>query len=209
MQLEQKLLRTQMNPHFIFNSLASIESFIYENEPKEAGMYLSKFARLIRLILENSASEYITLEKEIETLNFYLSLEKLRLNDNLYYSIEIDSSVSLDQIYLPPMLTQPFIENAIEHGFRGMKEAGKLNVSFKVSEGILEVQITDNGMGIAQSQQQKDLNKTHKSMAIQITQERLKFLNKNKKRKLNFAVTELLNDKNENKGTKVLFEVPL
>lgn len=208
-QFEQKLLRIQMNPHFIFNSLASIESFIYEHQPKEAGVYLSNFSRLIRLILENSASEYIPLEKEIETLNFYLSLEKLRLNDNLEYSIEVDKTINPDEIHLPPMLTQPFIENAIEHGFRGIEQKGVINVLFSLNDHCLKVEVTDNGIGIAQAQQQKELHSHHKSLAMQITQERLNLLNKSKKRKLDFTVTDLLNSEGENKGTKIIFTIPL
>lgn len=207
-RLEQKLLRTQMNPHFIFNSLTGIESFIYEHQPKEAGNYLSQFARLMRLILENSASEYISLDKEVETLNYYLSLQKLRLNDNLKYNIEVDPSINTRQILIPPMLTQPFLENSIEHGFRGLKECGEIELSFKLKEDYLEIKITDNGVGIVQAQQQKDLYKEHKSMAMQITYERLKFLNKSKKQKLFFSIRELT-ENDAKKGTEVLFSIPV
>ena len=207
-QFEQKLLRTQMNPHFIFNSLASIESFIYEHQPKEAGEYLTSFSRLMRLILENSKSEYITLEKEIETLKFYLSLEKLRLNDKLNYSIDIKDIIHIDQVFLPPMLAQPFIENAIEHGFRGIEQTGYIFVLFSLKEKYLEVQITDNGIGIAEAQE-KELHKTHRSMAMEITQERLKILNKAKKQKMVFTVTDLFNENQENKGTKIVFSIPV
>lgn len=207
-EFKQKLLRTQMNPHFIFNSLASIESFIYEHQPKEAGIYLSSFAKLMRLILENSASEYISLEKEIETLNYYLSLQKMRLDDNLDFKIEIDSSVNPEEIELPPMLAQPFIENAIEHGFRGIKHRGKILIKFSLAENNLEVQIIDNGVGIVQAQKQKDLNKLHKSMAMEITHERLSILNKSKKRKLHFTVTDLTCEQ-KTSGTKVIFSIPV
>lgn len=207
--LEQKLLRTQMNPHFIFNSLASIESFIYEHEPKEAGVYLSSFSRLMRLILENSSSEYITLEKEIETLNYYLSLQKLRLDGNLSYSIKVNKSIHNEEIYLPPMLTQPFIENAIEHGFRGANEQGNIKIIFSIKEDDLQVEVIDNGIGIEQAQQQKYLHHKHKSMAIEITIERLKFLNRSKKKKLTFDISDISNKKNGQSGTKVLFSIPL
>jgi tetratricopeptide (TPR) repeat protein len=207
-RLEQKLLRTQMNPHFIFNSLTGIESFIYEHQPKEAGNYLSQFARLMRLILENSALEYISLDKEIETLNYYLSLQKLRLNDNLEYSIEVDESIKTEQIFIPPMLAQPFIENSIEHGFRGLKECGKVNISFKLLDNYLEIKIIDNGIGIVQAQQQKDLYKEYKSMAMQITHERLKFLNKSKKQKLIFSIREI-SEESKKKGTEVTFTIPV
>lgn len=206
--LEQKLLRTQMNPHFIFNSLSSIESFIYEHQPKEAGNYLSQFALLMRLILENSASEYITLEKELETLKCYLSLQKLRLNDNLKYQIHVDDRINTEETRIPPMLTQPFIENVIEHGFRGIKECGVIDITFKLKEGYLEIRVIDNGIGLVQAQQQKELYKDHKSMAIGITYERLKFLNKSKKQKLIFSIKEA-SGKSDGKGTEVVFSIPV
>jgi LytS/YehU family sensor histidine kinase len=206
-KLEQKLLRAQMNPHFLFNSISSIESYIYEHQPKEAGDYLAQFARLMRLILENSAFEYITLDKEIETLQYYLSLQKLRLNDNLDYTIEIDPAIQTSQICIPPMLTQPFIENAIEHGFRGLKEAGKIHIVFSLKGDVLEVRISDNGIGIGQALQQKELYNSHKSMAMQITYERLKFLNKTKNKKMHFEIGEIAND--VKKGTEVLFSIPV
>ncbi|MBI2968987.1 MAG: tetratricopeptide repeat protein [Bacteroidetes bacterium] len=211
MQYEQKLLRTQMNPHFIFNSLASIESFIYEHQPKEAGMYLSRFARLMRLILETSAREYTTLDKEIEVLEHYFSLQKMRLNDNLEYSIEVAPSIIPEQTYLPPMLTQPFIENAIEHGFRGMVQKGSVHIAFRKEGNNMEVQITDNGIGMANAQQQEggETGCHHKPLAIQITKERLRFLNKSKKQKLDFAVADVKEEKGKSSGTKITFTIPL
>jgi len=207
-QFEQKLLRTQMNPHFIFNSLASIEIFIYDHQPKEAGVYLSSFARLMRLILENSTLEYITLEKEIEILNYYLSLQKVRLDDNLSYSIEVDENIYPSEIRLPPMLTQPFIENAIEHGFRGSKQVGEVKVSFRLKENNLQVEIVDNGIGIEKAHQQ-NLHKTHKSMATQITSERLAFLNRSKRKKLSFTIIDLATEGQGLTGTRVTFLIPL
>lgn len=208
-QFEQKLLRTQMNPHFIFNSLTSIESFLYDHQPLEACEYISSFSRLMRLILENSAFEDITLEKEIETLECYLTLQKLRLDDNLEYSIEVDKSIYTNEIHLPPMLTQPFIENAIEHGFRGIERTGIINIIFSLNNNNLQIQVIDNGIGIEQAQHQKDLYKTHKSMAMQITTERLKYLNKLKKQKLSFTISDLYLDQQENKGTKIIFSIPV
>ncbi|MFZ2205558.1 MAG: tetratricopeptide repeat protein [Minisyncoccia bacterium] len=208
-QFEQKLLRTQMNPHFIFNSLACIESFIYDHQPKEAGVYLSKFSRLMRLILENSASELISLDKEIEILNYYLSLQKLRLDDNLYYSIEIAEKIIPEQIFLPPMLMQPFIENSIEHGFRGRKQKGEIQISFYLIKNNLSVQIIDNGIGIEQAQQQKELHNSHKSMAMEITLERLKLLNKKKKKKLSFTMTDIGNKDKGHSGTEIIFSIPI
>jgi tetratricopeptide (TPR) repeat protein len=114
--LEQKLLRSQMNPHFIFNSLIAIQSFIYENNALTAGNYLSKFADLMRLILENSRQEYVKFEKEKKTLELYLELQALRFDQKFNYSIEVDPSIEMKGLKIPPMLAQPFLENAIEHG---------------------------------------------------------------------------------------------
>ena len=207
-QFEQKLLRTQMNPHFIFNSLAGIESFIYDHQPKEAGVYLSNFSRLMRLILENSASEYIPLNKEIEILNYYFSLQKMRLDDELSYVIEVDKQIDQEQLFLPPMLLQPFIENAIEHGFRGSSIVGEIKVMFHLIENNLQVEISDNGIGIEKAQNQKDLHKDHKSMAIQITMERLKYLNRSKKRKFSFTITDLGDKQTGKTGTRIIFSIP-
>jgi LytS/YehU family sensor histidine kinase len=210
-QLEQKLLRSQMNPHFIFNSLTTIESFIYENQPKEAGRYLSDFARLMRLILENSSEEYIPLNKEIKTLEYYLVLQKLRLEDNLTYHISAESIDDPENINIPPMLTQPFIENAIEHGFRGISKDGHIDVEFKIiNDDELQVQITDNGKGINSTLQDNPGNiSKHKSMALQITKERLIVLNKSKKRKVTFAISDISDETNHNTGTRVVFAIPL
>ncbi len=208
-QLEQKLLRSQMNPHFIFNSLATIESFIYENQPKEAGRYLSDFARLMRLILENSTVEYISLAKEIKTLEYYLVLQKLRLDDNLKFTIHVDENLDSELVMVPPMLTQPFIENAIEHGFRGSQQTGNILVSFKQLNEQLLVEVDDNGVGINKAMQTEEKNKKHKSMAMQITKERLSVLNRSKKQKLTFSISDISDSDKQTTGTKVVFSIPL
>jgi tetratricopeptide (TPR) repeat protein len=211
LQLEQKLLRSQMNPHFIFNSLTSIESFIYENQPKEAGKYLSDFARLMRLILENSSEEFIPLNKEIKTLEYYLVLQKLRLEDNLTYNITTNGIEDLESIYIPPMLTQPFIENSIEHGIRGNKNEGHIDIEFKMIESEhLQIQVTDNGKGIdSRSQTNNERKNNHKSMALQVTKERLQVLNKSKKQKVTFSISDLSHSAADKTGTKVIFTIPL
>jgi LytS/YehU family sensor histidine kinase len=163
----------------------------------------------MRLILENSSSEYISLEKEIETLNYYFALQKLRLDDKLSYEIIVDNAVNKRETMLPPMLTQPFIENAIEHGFRGGKEQGKIRVMFSIVENDLLVQVIDNGIGIEQVEKQKELYNQHKSMAIDTTKERLSLLNKAKRKKLAFSISDISNEKNGETGTKVVFSIPL
>jgi tetratricopeptide (TPR) repeat protein len=206
---EQKLLRTQMNPHFIFNSLTSIESFIYEHDPKTAGIYLSRFSRLMRLILENSTSELISLDKEVEMLNYYLSLQKMRLDDQLDYAIDVQDQLASEDVLLPPMLLQPFLENAIEHGLRGGDSRGEVLIFFSISEGELSIVITDNGIGIEKATQEKADYTKHKSLAVKITQERLELLNKARRKKLNFSIRDRSKEGQEVSGTEVKFSIPL
>jgi tetratricopeptide (TPR) repeat protein len=206
--LQQKLLQSQMDPHFIFNSLTAIESYIYEHQPKEAGNYLAQFSRLMRLMLENSSNEKISLTTETEMLEYYLLLQKLRLNGGLKYSIKTAENINPQNIMLPPMLLQPFVENVIEHGFRGLEEEGEVNIEFFLNGDMLHVKITDNGIGFYQSQQQKDRFSSHKSMAIDITQQRLKYLNRRSNHKFSLNIREI-DPAKANKGTEVLFTIPV
>jgi len=211
LQLEQKLLRTQMNPHFIFNALITIESYIYENEPKLAGKYLSDFSRLMRLILDSSVQEYIPLKKELETLRFYLELQKLRMDDNFSYTIDTSRIENLDEVNIPPMLTQPFVENAIEHGFRGKTKNGKIGIEYKlIDDADLQITVTDNGSGINHNPPTNaDGEKIHRISAMQITKERLIVLNKSRQKKVQFHISDIADEECAGTGTKVVFTVPL
>jgi tetratricopeptide (TPR) repeat protein len=208
MQLEQKLLRSQMNPHFIFNSLIAIQSFIYKNDPKEAGRYLSGFAKLIRHILENSREEYISLSKEIQTLEHYLELQKLRYDEHFDYTIEVDGNLDPEDISIPPMLAQPFIENSIEHGIKNLDVKGKIDIRFSIKNGQVLFQVTDNGVGIEKSVSMKQESQEHHSLATIITKERLFILNKRKSNKIRFVIDELKDSLNNVLGTQVSFTIP-
>lgn len=201
-ELKQRLLRIQMNPHFIFNSLIAIQSFIYKSEPKEAGKYLSSFANLMRLILENSTKEYIPLSKEIIWLGNYLQLQLLRFENKFSYKIETDENIDALSVLIPPMLTQPFIENALEHGINDIKYKGELLVIFKINKNYLLIEVRDNGIGFNTYEKNKD--KAHVSLALNITKERLLFLNKGKNEKIIFNIVS-----EELKGTHILFKIPL
>lgn len=203
---EQKLLRSQMNPHFIFNCLTNIESFIYEHQPKEAGLYLNRFAKLIRMILENSNTEYISLKKEIEFLQYYLELQKLRLGEKLTFEIIADEIKHPEEIMVPPMLTQPFIENSIEHGMQGIPGAGKVQVTFRIIEGSLDILVKDNGRGFCENPENK--NSGRKPMAINVTKERIRLLNRNRRHKLTFSI-DTNNNNDEFSGTVIRFAIPL
>ncbi len=201
--IEQKLLRSQMSPHFVFNALIAIQSFIFQNNPKEAGRYLSKFAKLMRLFLQNTRQEFTLLSDEIETLENYLELQRLRFADAFDYHISYADNVNPEEIKLPPMMAQPFIENAIEHGFKGITYQGIVEVYYILKNGALEIRITDNGIGIDQSEK----HRKHKSLATTITRERLKNLStKNKKYSLN--ISDLKSRLNNKTGTEVLLRVP-
>ncbi len=207
-QLEQQLLRSQMNPHFIFNSLIAIESFIYKNEPKEAGKYLSGFARLMRMILENSRVEYISLAKEIKTLEHYLELQKLRFEEKFNYSIAVEEGIDIENIAIPPMLAQPFIENSIEHGIKDIKGKGKIDIRFSIRNNQLVFELNDNGIGIDKTLATKQGKKTHQSLATTITSERLATINKWQSKKITLKIGDLKDSSNTILGTQVSFTVP-
>lgn len=202
-QLKHQLLRNQMSPHFIFNALIAIQSFMYKSDVKEAGRYLSSFARLVRAILENSRSEYITLEKEIQWLENYLKLQLLRFDGKFEYDIIIDLDSDTYSILIPPMLTQPFIENALEHGLKSIDYKGKLEVVFKIEDDLLKIEVMDNGIGIEKSKTTPKDAASHTSLATVITEERLSFLNKKRPQNIYFNIKPL------SSGTLVTFSIPL
>lgn len=208
-ELEQKLFRTQMNPHFIFNSLNAIQSFIYKNDAPEAGKYLSNFARLIRLVLSNSREEFITLENEIRTLDYYLQLQRLRYNYKFDYNFTIDNALHKELILIPPMLAQPFIENSIEHGIQHISQKGIVDISFMRNGDSIIFKIADNGVGINQSKLNTAMkNGKHESLALSITEERLKLLNRSTPQKIELKIEEINPDNKHAKGTLITFSIP-
>ena len=198
-KLEKSALQAQMNPHFIFNCLNSIQNYIATNEKRRAMDYLTQFARLIRSTLDASASRTITLQQELDMLENYLQLEQMRFKDKFDYRIRCDEDLDLDDVEVPPLLIQPFAENAIIHGFKGMDRKGKLSIDFKEVDEELLVIIEDNGIGF----KKKETSSNHKSMAMSITNQRLKFLNPEKDHD-NEIVIESGED---NIGTKVTLRV--
>jgi ligand-binding sensor domain-containing protein len=209
-ELEQKALRLQMNPHFLFNCLNSIKGLIAEEKPEEAKIYLSKFAKLMRSMLDHSMDTYISLENEITGLRTYADLEKLSGDDVFDFNIEIDPEIDPSFVQIPPMLIQPFVENAILHGMAAKQGKGKISVVFTQEEHYLKCVIEDDGIGRekAAALKQQSMQK-HKSAAITVTQERLNILNK----KLNLeaikiSVADLMNERNEGIGTRVTVMIP-
>nr|NQU93208.1 histidine kinase [Bacteroidota bacterium] len=183
--LQQKLFRSQMNPHFIFNSLTSIQGFITEKDPRTASRYLSKFAKLIRNILDSSVEEFIPLADEIATIENYLELQKVRYEGKFDYTIEVDEKIDKETISIPPMLAQPFIENSIEHGFKHKKSKGNMKIRVRLNNNLLRLEVEDDGVGREKAREiLYKQNKDHKSLATAITHERIRVLNRKLKNKI-------------------------
>lgn len=210
-ELERKALRLQMNPHFVFNALDAISGFIFKNDPEQAVKYLNSFAKLMRLTLENSREHLIPLQSEISLLTHYLTLESLRFKGKFTYSMEVDDELDPYEVSIPPMLIQPHIENAILHGLRPKEIGdGKLEVSFKlVSDQILECSITDNGVGRDMSKKKEIKETGKKSLATEITKERIELLNKSKHHKLSFSIIDLKDEEGNPAGTRVVLIIPV
>lgn len=204
-EMSQTLLRAQMNPHFVFNAMSVIQSYIYENDTVNSSKFLVNFSRLMRLILENSPKEFIPLETEVEILQKYLETQKLRFEDRFEFDIHVSEEINSEHVMIPPMITQPFIENAIEHGQLHTIEGGFIHVSFMKVNDLLQILIEDNGIGRKGSEMNKK-SKAHKSMAMNITRERIDNLNK-KHRTEGFLLVEDFN-KELKTGTKVLISLP-
>ena len=211
LELEQKALRLQMNPHFIFNALNSIQSQIGTDNEQAARYYLAKFSRLMRQILDNSRQVSISLEEEVNTLENYLLIEKFCNGDRFDYKITVDENLETDYIKLPPMLLQPFIENAIKHGLKYIDgKRGMIEVSFREKDNLLECSVSDNGIGRVKAE---ELNKNsketyHKSTALLVTQERLDLLQEDKTVR-SLEIIDLYDGAGNALGTKVVVRVPL
>jgi len=207
-RLEQQLLRVQLNPHFIFNAISAIQHYILKNNPLEAGSYLSNFAKLMRSVLLNSRNELVSLETEIQTLENYLTLQQLRLDGNLKFSLNEKLSFENNEILLPPMLLQPFIENAIEHGIlKKIDQSGLIEINFLTRDELLIIEIIDDGIGREAARSINNIK--HKSLATEITLNRIKNMKSSYRKNVSLNITDLENYEGKPKGTKVIFELPL
>lgn len=196
---ELKALRSQMNPHFIFNSLNSIGDYILKNDTQSASDYLSKFAKLMRLTLENSEKKEILLSEDISLLRTYMDIERKRFNNKFNYTIDVDSGLDAENILVPPMILQPFIENSIIHGLSQKDNAGHVTISFIEDKNMLICSVDDNGIG----RQKPTSNENKKSMGMAITKSRIEIINKLKNTKGNVEII----DKSE--GTKINVSLPM
>ncbi|WP_178984064.1 tetratricopeptide repeat-containing sensor histidine kinase [Winogradskyella helgolandensis] len=199
---ELKALRSQMNPHFIFNSLNSIGDYILKNDTESASDYLSKFAKLMRLTLENSEKKEILLCDDIALLRTYMDIERKRFNNKFDYTIEVDSELDAENILVPPMILQPFIENSIIHGLSQKDELGLVKITFKSENNMLICSVDDNGIGQKNSKSNKS-NDDNKSMGMAITKSRIEIINKLK----NTNGTVEIIDKTE--GTRIDVSLPM
>lgn len=212
-EMERKALRLQMNPHFIFNALDSISSFIFKNDAKSALKYLNNFAKLMRLTLEASKEHLIPIETEAATLKNYLELEKLRFKNKFEFEIEVDPEIDYD-VGIPPMLIQPQVENAILHGV-GPKEDGdgliKIEFIYNEYDDRLICEVTDNGVGRDKAKQIKEAKgtATHKSMATQITKDRIEMLSKAIGKEMRIDFVDLVKEDGSPAGTKVIIDIPV
>ena len=193
-------LRREMNPHFIFNSLNSVNHFIATNNELEANQYLTKFSKLMRGVMENSTDDFIPFQQELDLLQNYLALEKTRFADKFDYEIEVDESLNTQSLKVPGMLVQPFLENAVWHGLRYRTTKGFLQLKFEKSYENLKITIDDNGIGIEESKKQKtEHQKTRKGRGMKNTLERIALLNDLYKQNIECKIT----DKRDSQGVFV------
>ncbi|MBC3846751.1 histidine kinase [Winogradskyella echinorum] len=197
---ELKALRSQMNPHFIFNSLNSIGDYILKNDTQSASDYLSKFAKLMRLTLENSEKKEILLSEDLVLLKTYMDIERKRFNNKFNYTIEIDETLDPEDILVPPMILQPFIENSIIHGLAQKEELGNITISFKAKDNMLICSVDDNGIGRANTHKE---NSDKKSMGMAITKSRIEIINKVKNTKGDIKIID------KTKGTRIEVSLPM
>jgi len=206
-QSQKFALRSQMNPHFIFNSLNSIQNFVLKNDVDAANYYLSNFSMLMRRVLENSQHNMIILDEEIQLIKLYIKMEKLRFSDKFDVDIHIDPKIDVHIIRIPPMLLQPFMENAILHGLQLIKHKGLLKINFVHRDNGMDILIEDNGIGRTKA---NAIRKTqmHKSKGLKNIDKRIQLYNKINPRPISVSINDLFNDQNEPCGTRVTLNLP-
>jgi tetratricopeptide (TPR) repeat protein len=208
--IEQRLLRSQMNPHFIFNSLASIQDLILSKNTRTASDYLSRFAKMIRNILDSSMQEMVPVSREIQTIDNYLHLQKIRLEEKFDFRVTADDELKDTVFTMPSMMVQPFVENAIDHGIRFKQGKGMVVVNFSLEGECVNVSIEDNGVGrVKAAALESGLVRNHASVSTQLIQERLKILNRRSSRKISLGITDLITPNQEPGGTRVVLKIPV
>ncbi|RED95587.1 tetratricopeptide repeat-containing sensor histidine kinase [Marinoscillum furvescens] len=206
-QIEQRLLRSQMNPHFIFNSMTAIQHYMLQNGAEKAGHYMGTFSKLMRQILEHSRVEFISLGEEVDTLRNYLELQLMRFGNRFAYAINIDETLDENYHHLPPMFAQPFIENSLEHGlFKGLSEKNHIEISMTAQgKDEIAVVIEDTGVGLAE----ETTSQGHRSLATQITQERLAAFKASSQLASRMKIENKVNEAGEVLGVRVALVLPV
>ena len=209
--LEQSMLRSQMNPHFLFNSLNSIKLYIINNEQKNAVHYLNKFSKLVRKILESSSMREIPLAEELETVELYMNIENIRFSNEIDFKVRVEEDIDVHTIRIPSLILQPFLENALWHGLSSKKGEKKIELHiYKKAKDYLDISITDNGIGREAAERIKQ-NKVlkRKSVGIEITKERLANFSKDLLNTFDVEFVDLYDENNEPSGTKVILHIPM
>jgi len=206
-ELEMQALRAQMNPHFIFNCLNSINRFIMNSDAAKAADHLTKFAKLIRIVLEQSGKPFVLFEDELKCLRLYMDLEALRFENPFQYEIHYNGT-DISSVMIPTLIIQPFVENAIWHGLRGKEEEGKIDISINREKNVLHCRICDNGIGRAAAAKEKN-NVEKKSFGIDLTQNRLRLINFNDQNEPAITFSDLVNENGQCAGTRVDISIPV
>lgn len=208
---ELKALRVQMNPHFVFNSLNSIQHYILTNKGDEAVRYLNKFAKLIRLILNNSEKPTVTINEDLEAIVLYLELEKMRFEGKFTYEINLDPTLDGDYEDIPPMLIQPYLENAILHGINPKEGQGHISINIESASQFIKISIIDNGIGRERSMAIQSIRtkSRHQSLGMKITKDRVRILNTMHRSNLSVNIIDLYNNNKEPIGTQVEIFIPV
>lgn len=202
-QFRLRALRSQMNPHFVFNTLTGIQNYILKEDKITAYTQLVRFSKLIRYILNENSEDYITLDKELNFVKDYLELEKMRFLDRLNYSIQIDEEIELQSIIIPSLMLQPIIENAIIHGISNKREGGSLQLKITKSMSKVIISVTDDGIGRRNAKMIKQEENPRNSVSTSNLDNRLKIFNKTTNKRINVSINDLEN----HQGTKVIFEI--
>jgi tetratricopeptide (TPR) repeat protein len=209
-ELKQKNLNQQMNPHFVYNCLNSIQSYIFQNDTDRSVVYLAKFAKLMRNILQSSQNEYMSIHDETELLTLYLELESMRFKGKFDYTIRVDENIDPYDYKIPTLLVQPFVENSLWHGIQNKPGKGHIDIEFRLNKDLLFCSIEDNGIGRSKAALiGKEFHTNHHSMGTNITQDRMKLLRVLYGKKLDIKYIDLINNQNSPAGTRVEINLPI
>jgi LytS/YehU family sensor histidine kinase len=206
-EVEMKALRSQLNPHFIFNCLNSIHQFVHSNDNEAAGNYLVKFSKLMRLVLENSVHHEVSLTDDLDALRMYIEMEQLRLKHSFDFSIVVSPELNPESVLVPPLIVQPFVENSIWHGLNGKKLNGKIAISINRSNNMLQYIVEDNGSN-EKKEENTRLKEKKRSLGMSLTNERLEVLNKTKGGNASFELIDLRNTDGSYAGKRVVLNLP-